>query len=789
MAIVVAQKQLELPRRGGRGTVPSYGRAARASGPSHFLRRLVQLKPDESCLRLPLRPAQQSLWFLDRLGAGKAYNVSIAVGLIGRLDVAALRNSLNEVIDRHESLRAYFPLVDGNPIQAIRPSLTLPLPIRSLEDVPAQDREAAALDLLSAQAHQPFNLAEDELVRPLLLRLVEDQHILLAVMPEIVCDPWSLRIFQQELAGLYNGFCSSSARPPSQPSAKYSELVMNESKRLEDQALSRQLSFWTDNLKNCTPLEMPVDRPRANIQAFNGATEALALSPVLTARLRELSRREEVTLFVTVLAAFQSLLHRYTGQPDILVGSPVDTRRESADVGLIGCFVNTLVMRGDLSGDPSFLELLARTGCTVSAAHQHQDIPFAMLVQSLGLERSPGNNPLFQVMFVLYQALEPIQATPHLRMVPVNLTGQTAEFDLTLYAKETEIELELICEYDTDLFNQDTICRMLGHLTALLEGIAADPGQKLSGLPVLTAAERVQILDRWNDNEISYPEIACFNEGFELQAEQRPEAIAVIFEDHQITYRCVNERANQLAHHLIRLGCGPETPVGVLVEPSVEALLAVLAILKAGGVYLPLDPGNPPSQLQLLIEDARPIVLLTQDFLQGLLPDNGPHIVSLDQGGSDLAQESTGNPPSRTTAENLCGIFFTSGSTGRPKGVMTPHRSSVSRLYWVRDIWEMNEDDRFLLHDGVIYASSITQLFLSSAEGGQLVIGRPGALDIDYLGRTIVENRISIVGFTPSMLRIILIERGRIAGCLRHVFCSAEALPNEVQRLFFDNMN
>ena len=743
---------------------------------------------DENFLRLPLRPAQQSLWFLDRLGAGKAYNVALAIRLIGPLDIAALKRSLEEIIRRHESLRAVFPLENGNPVQAINPEATWSLSIASLEEVPTKDRESDAMHFLSEQAEQEFNLSEGPLVSASLVRLDEQEHILLAVMPEIICDPWSLKIFVRELAAFYSAFCSPSAAPKPL-STKYSELVRRESKWFEDEGFEKQLSFWRQNLENCSPLQIRTDRPRSNLQSFNGATRSLRLSEDLTARLKELSRLQEVSLFALLLAAFQTLLYQYTDQDDIIVGSPVDTRHHIGADGLIGCFINTLVMRSDLSGDPTFRQFLAKVRDVVSKAEDHQDIPFARLVQELRFERSPGNNPLFQVMFVLYQALETIQATLDLKMIPINVSSGTAEFDLTLYAKAEETELELIFEYSTDLFEGETISRMLGQLNTLLESVASDPDQQLALLPLLDRTEQAQILQQWNDKEIAYPTTLCFNQLFQFQAEQTPDATAVIFEDQQITYRNLNERANRLAHRLINLGIGPEVPVGLLMWSSLEAMISILAIMKAGGVFLPLDPDNPRRQIELILDDAQPSIILTQSSLRELLPENACPVICLDESWNEPGNERVDDPPGRTTAENLCAIFFTSGSTGRPKGVMTPHRTSVSRLFWVQDIWKLNETDRFFIYEGMFFASSITQLFLPSASGGQLVIGRPGALDLDYLAKTISTNKITLVGFPPSLLRIFLLEHGNFFDGLRHVFCSAEALPNEVQRLFFDTLN
>ncbi|HHH41043.1 MAG TPA: non-ribosomal peptide synthetase, partial [Chloroflexi bacterium] len=523
---------------------------------------------------LPLSFAQQRLWFLDQLEPGSPfYNIPTAVRLTGPLDVAALERSLNEIVRRHEALRTTFPTVDGRPRQHIAPELTLPLPVIDLRGLPEAEREAQALRLATEEAQRPFDLAQGPLIRALLLQLDDDDHIALLTMHHIVSDGWSMGILIQEIAVLYDAFAQGRPSPLPELSIQYADFAAWQRKWLRGEVLERQLSYWKERLADLPPLlELPTDRPRPAVQTFRGRTRSFVLPEALSRAIRELGRREGATLFMTLLAAFQALLYRYTGQERFAVGTPIANRNRAEIEGLIGFFVNTLVLRADFSDNPTFRQLLKRVREVALGAYAHQDLPFEMLVDALQPERDLSHTPLFQVMFVLQDTPTGSHRLSHLTLSPVEAETGIAKFDLTLSMAEEGGLLGGMVEYNTDLFDAATIERMIAHFQTLLEGVVADPNRPIAELPLLTEAERQQLLVEWNDTQADYPEDRCVHRLIEAQAERTPDAVAVTFEGAHLTYRELNRRANQLAHHLRKLGVGPETLVGICVERSPEMI-------------------------------------------------------------------------------------------------------------------------------------------------------------------------------------------------------------------------
>ncbi|PYK95909.1 MAG: non-ribosomal peptide synthetase, partial [Verrucomicrobia bacterium] len=526
---------------------------------------------------IPLSCAQQRLWFLDQLEPGNpVYNLCQAMRLSGTLNLPALERSLGEIIRRHEVLRTNFVAIEGNPVQLIAEKRTPELSVTDLSPTPGARRDEELRRVLQEEARKPFDLSRDLLLRPMLVRLEANEHVLLITMHHIVSDGWSLGVFFGELAAFYQSF--SAGKPAALPELpiQYGDFALWERERLKEATLQKELVYWKKHLSGSSPvLELPTDHPRPAAQTLRGATQTLQLPPTLTQALRNLSRQEGVTLFMLLLAVFQTLLHRYTGRKDILVGSGVAGRNTLELEKLIGFFVNTLVFRGDLTRNPTFRELLRRVRETVLGAFAHQDLPFEKLVEELQPERSLSRNPFFQVMFVFQSTPATPAHLSGLKLESMDLDTGSAKFDLTLSMTETPQGLRAAMEYNTDLFERDTIARMLGHFQTLSEGIAANPEQNLSELPLLQPAERHQLLVEWNVTRTAYPRNSTIPQLFEAEAAKTPEAIAVQFGGRLLTYRELDARANQLAGFLRERGVGPDVLVGICMERSLELIVAL----------------------------------------------------------------------------------------------------------------------------------------------------------------------------------------------------------------------
>ena len=515
---------------------------------------------------LPLSFAQQRLWVLDQFEPNSAvYNIPMALRLTGALDTAVLQRCLSEIARRHEALRTRFMTVDGEPSQSIQPAASLELPLLDIGGLPEPEREETALRLCAEEARRPFDLTRDILLRAKLLRLGQADHILIVTMHHIASDGWSLGVLSHELSKLYTAFVDGRPSPLPELPVQYADFAAWQRDWLQGEVLEKQLDYWRKQLEGAPAvLELPTDRPRPAVQSSRGALMTGELPRPLSAALNELSRAEGVTLFMTLLAAFQTLLHRYSGSDQIVVGTPIAGRQRPELEPLIGFFVNTLVMRGDLSGDPSFRTLLARTRDAALGAYANQDLPFEKLVEELRPDRSASHAPLFQAMFLLQNAEWAPPSLPGLEVATAPVDIGISKFDLTLSVRERKGLLGAVVEYNTDLFEAETIRRMLGHYQTLLEGIVANPDARLSELPLLPDTERQQLLVDWNRTEVPYPKDRCLHQLFEEQVERTPDATAVVFEDRQLTYRELNEHANQLARHLQKLGVGPDTLVARL---------------------------------------------------------------------------------------------------------------------------------------------------------------------------------------------------------------------------------
>lgn len=730
----------------------------------------------------PLSFAQARLWFLEQLEPGNPfYNQSAAVHLLGRLNLAALEQSFNEILRRHEVLRTTFTVVEGQPVQVIAPTLPLTLPVVDLQKLPEAERKGEVLRRATEEGQQSFNLSKTPLLRCTLLRLDETEYVLLFTMHHIISDAWSKGVLLRELAILYEAFSIGKPSPLPELPIQYADFAVWQQQWLQGEVLETQLTYWRQQLEGSPPLlELPTDRTRPPVQTFRGATQSFILPKALTEALKELSKQEDVTLFMTLLAAFKTLLYRYTGQNDILVGSPIANRNRSEIEGLIGFFVNTLVMRTNLGGRPSFREILSRVRNVALAAYAHQDLPFERLVNELQLERDLSHTPLFQVMFEFGNTPISALALPGLTLSLLETKSSTAKFDLSLSMRETEQGLIGSLEYNTDLFDAGTIARMLGHFQTLVASILANPDQRLENLQLLTDAEKQQLLVEWNDTGADYPQNQCVHQLFEAQVEQTPDAVAVVFEDQQLTYRELNAKANQLAHHLQKLGVKPEVLVGLCVERSLEMVVGVLGILKAGGAYVPLDPGYPQERLVFMLENANVPVLLTTETLVSRLPDYQAQVVYLDDDWQEISQESDRNPISKVTTQDLAYLIYTSGSTGKPKGVQILHSALVNFLSAMRLSPGLTQADTFLSVTPLSFDIAALELYLPLIVGARVVVvSREVAADGTRLLERLASSGATIMQATPATWRMLLAAGWQGSESLK-ILCGAETLNREL---------
>ena len=739
---------------------------------------------------LPLSFGQERLWFLDQLEErSAAYNVPAAVRLLGRLDVPALAAALDGMAVRHEALRTSFPLRDGQPVQAIAPAVDLAPPGIDLRGLPGAAREAEARRLALEEGTAPFDLARGPLVRARLLALGPEEHLLLLTLHHAISDGWSLGVLVRELA---HGYLRGAGEELPPLPVQYADFAAWQRRRVESGELDGQLAFWRERLAGAPPrLELPADRPRPALQSFRGRRLHRRFPADLAAGLEALSQRRGGTLFQTLFAAFATLLHRIAGSDDLVIGTPVANRNRSELEPLIGFFVNTLPLRADLSGDPAFVDLLARLQSEALRAFDQQDLPFERLVAELRPERSLSETPVFQVMFVLQNNVPPALRLDGLEMVPLDPDNGTSKLDLTVEATVAPEGLLLAVEYSTGLFDATRMERLAGHLRNLLEAIVHEPERRLSDLSLLSAAERHQLLAEWNGTGLEGDAETTLHALIAAQAERTPKAVAVVFGDASLSYAELDRRARNLARRLRRLGVGPEVRVGICAERSLELVVGLLGILKAGGAWVPLDPSYPDARLALVVEDARPPVVLTQGDLRqrldGLLPGE---VRGLDLAAASAGTEECPRIDSGAGPDNAAYVLFTSGSTGRPKGAVNTHRGIVNRLLWMQSAYGLSAGDRVLQKTPFGFDVSVWEFFWPLLTGARLVVALPGEhRDSARLVRTIAESGITHLHFVPSMLRAFL-EEPEVESCtrLRRVIASGEELPLDLARRFHERL-
>ncbi|MDH4601865.1 non-ribosomal peptide synthetase [Pseudomonas syringae] len=727
---------------------------------------------------LGLSYAQQRQWFLWQLDPqNTAYIIPAALRLRGSLDIAALEHSFSALIARHETLRTTFRQQGEQALQIVHPPRALILSVESLPS--GQTLEAC----VQQEMQRPFDLEQGPLLRVRLLNLNTDEHVLILTQHHIVSDGWSMPIMVDELVRLYEGYSQGREVSLTALDLQYADYALWQRTWMEAGEQARQLDYWKQQLGDQQPiLELPADYPRPVVQSHAGARLAVELEPALIDGLKQVARQQGVTLFMLLLASFQSLLHRHSGQSDIRVGVPIANRNRAETEGLIGFFVNTQVLRAEFDVHTMFNELLQQVKHTALQAQAHQELPFEQLVEALQPQRSLSHSPLFQVMFNHQsQASADVRALPGLQVEALLPDSYPAQFDLTLNTAEHDGGLSAGLTYATALFDPRTIERMAGHWLALLQAICANAAQRIAEVPMLDVAERQQILHDWNATAADFPSEACLHSLIEAQVRATPDAPALVFATEQLSYVQLNARANQLAHRLRESGVGPDVLVGICVERSLELVIGLLAIIKAGGAYVPLDPDYPEDRLAYMMQDSGIGLLLTQTALLARLPVQVQSLC-LDQDGDWLEGYSTANPVNLSHPLNLAYVIYTSGSTGKPKGAGNSHRALVNRLHWMQKAYKIDGSDTVLQKTPFSFDVSVWEFFWPLMTGARLAVALPGDhRDPERLVQTIREHQVTTLHFVPSMLQAFM-THPQVESCdtLRRVVCSGEALPAEL---------
>ena len=708
--------------------------------------------------RIELSFAQRRLWFLNQYAGGEdvTYNIPLALRLRGDLDTAALARALNTLVERHESLRTYFQQLPDQtePEQVITEAPDFEMPVVTVEAEEAQEH-------IEANSRHVFNLSTGPLFRASLLHISGQENVLLICMHHIISDAWSLGILTRELSTLYQAYQQGKDDPLSALPIQYADYAHWQREWLQGEQLTRQLEYWREQLTGAPPLlDLPLNHPRPAIQTFNGAVEVFQIDKKKSKKLTALSQGEEVTLFMLLLAVFNVLLWRYSGQDEIVVGTPVANRNHSELEGLIGFFVNTLVLRHHLKSEISFRDFLNQVRQTTLGAYSHQDLPFENLVEALKPERSASYSPLFQVMFQLHNQLrgESRFALPEVEISPAAQPQEISKFDLTLSINETEEGLMGSIEYNTDLFDQPTIARMTGHFQQLVQGIVANPDQTLSALPLLTPKERHQIVHEWNDTASEYPREKCVHQLFEEQVARTPEKIAVVYEKEKLTFDELNSRANQLARYLISRGVNSGTLVGICVDRSLEMIIGLLGIIKAGGAYVPLDPSYPNARLECMLEDSDVMYLLSQSHLGSIVSGYDGGVINLDTDWHMIESELTVNPRCTIQPDSLIYVIYTSGSTGNPKGSAVKHSNVVNLYHWYQKTF-LQANSRTIVCSALGFDLTQKNIWSSLLASSLVVVPGGRGNEIDEFISAIDKSKVTILNCAPSLLYGLIFER------------------------------
>jgi amino acid adenylation domain-containing protein len=750
-------------------------------------------EPPELARRPAVHPAslgQQRLWFLDQLdrAAGAAYHLASGWRLQGSLDPLALRAALDAIVARHAALRTSFALLDGQPVQQIAPAdVGLHWVEHDFTGLSAEAQREQIQELSAQEASEPFDLSAGPLIRGRLLRLAAQDHLLLITQHHIIFDGWSEKLLRRELAALYAAFSRGQENPLPALDIQYADYAQWQRQWLQGEKLQQQLQFWKSHLGGAPALlQLPTDRPRPAIQTYAGSMLALTLSPVLTAALRRLSRRHGVTLFMTLLAGWSALLSRLGGQSEVVIGTPVANRPRPEFEPLLGFFANTLALRVRLGEDPSVAELLRQIRTTTLEAYAHQDLPFAQVVEALQPTRSLSHNPIFQAMLAYHStSREETPRLPGLTVSEFRPPHRSSIFDLSVWLRDVGERIEGLLEYATDLFEPATVERMVIHLQAVLEAMVEDDQQRISGLNLLSPAQRRQLLVSFNDTHTPYASGRCIHELFEAWAARAPDAVAALCEDGQLSYGELNRRANQVAHYLIGIGVRPDDRVAICMHRGLELVVGLLGILKAGGAYVPLDPAYPQQRLAYMLEDSEPVAVLTQPAVRATLPALERPVVSLDlqDTGSIIARAPQHDPAASAlglTSSHLAYVIYTSGSTGLPKGVMIEHRSVVNLLTTMARTPGLHDSDVLLAVTTLSFDIAGLELYLPLISGARLLLASgSAAADAQALSQLIRQHAVTVMQATPATWRLLL-ENGWQGSAELRVLCGGEALPAEL---------
>ncbi len=746
---------------------------------------------EENVFLLPLSFAQQRMWFMERLQPEKClYNLAFPTRLTGRVNVAALEKSFNAITERHETLRTTFTLVEGQPMQVIAQSQKIKLPIIELSHISQAEQTARVDELIKAHAQQVFDLKSGPLLRVGLIQLNDTESILLLTAHHIVFDGWSMGIFLKELEGFYDAFCGDQSFTLPELPIQYGDFAVWQRNRLQGDTLETHAAYWQEKLSGTLPvLALPCDRPRPKSQTYAGAVDLFSLPKPLTQALLAFAQREGSTLFMVLLTAFNILLYRYSGQEDLLVGTPIANRNQAEIEGLIGVFINTLVLRSDLSGNPSVRELLRRVRQTTLEAYSHQDFPFEKIIESLQLDRDLGQSPLFQVMLVLQN--QPINdlKLANLKLSAIEFENPISQFDLTVSLAETEQGLLGRLEYSTDLFDQSTIFRLWGHFQTLLENIVNSPTLPIAKVPLLPQTEWQQLTHEWSNSKNYLPfDPQTIYQRFEAQVKQNPASIAAIFENQQLSYQQLDQRAGEVADFLKKLGVSSGGLVGICVERSLHMLACLLGILKAGGAFVPLDPSHPSERLQLILEDAQLTYVLTQTSLISTLQSHQAqtnrllidiHNISDECYAQTLlaARVERPTPTEQSLSRDLAYVIYTSGSTGKPKGVQIAHHAVVNFLISIQKKLGLKGDETFLAITTIAFDISILEIFLPLVTGSTVVIASSeDARNGTKLAEILAQFDVNIMQATPTTWQMLLASGWKGRPHFK-ALCGGEALP------------
>ena len=735
----------------------------------------------QSSYAFPMSFAQQRLWFLDQFEPGNTlYNIVWPMRLRGHLNVEALGQSLNEIARRHEVLRATFRTIDDQPLQVIAPWQHIPLVIEDLTSLSTDEKEAEIQRLAQDAAETPISLQQGPMLRARLARLADEEHALILTLHHIVGDRWSRGIFFRELGALYEAFSQGKPSPLPELPLQYTDFAVWQREWLSGNNLEKQLSYWKQELAGApASLELPTDRARPALASFHGRVYSFDIPREQMEALNAFSRREGVTLFMLVLAAFQGLLARYSGQEEVVVGTPIANRNRAELEDLIGFFANTLALRTSFAGNPTFRELLARVRETALGAYAHPDLPFEKLVEELNPERSLSHSPLFQVLLAVQNApKEELRLSGlTLQNIPVRATG--SKFDLALFLTETADGARGRLEYNTDLFEEQTVARMAGHLQQLLREAAANPDRRISDYELLTESERRQLLLEWNATSTHYPN-RCVHELFEEQTRKTPQSVAVQFGSECLTYAELEARSNQLARYLRRQGVDSENLVGLYLDRSLEMMVALLGVLKAGGAYVPLDPAFPKERIRFIIGDSGVTTLITQTHLLSSMPEHSASVLMIDSDWHRISGESAEGVFSGAVPKNLAYVLYTSGSTGKPKGVEITHSAAVNFLLSMQRAPGFTPADTILAVTTLSFDIAGLELFLPLVTGGRVVIaGRDDTLDPARLMERMRDSACSVMQATPALWRA-LIAAGWSGSARLKVLCGGETLPPDL---------